>query len=243
MKPLGRMIIMLVSVITPIGPRHDLSYFNDSVNIYKNRQEVEWIGVCDGWEPPNYLQRIFSTLIVLPENVGSGVARNRALEHATGEWIYALDYDDIPLENGLSDLLDLTESQGKVWGGARSVNVSDGEISFDPGDWLPWESTIPLDGFFWAKEKLGSYPFLCAGGIIARRDALVDLGGWSREFSYRGQDVGLFAALSYHHEGAYLNKVIHQYRKHPLSVTAVAPDDEMEARIWQGVLARADYSG
>lgn len=234
---------MPVSIITPIGPRHDLSFLHETAKIHRNHLDIEWIGVCDGWEPPAYLSRMFSTLIVLPENAGSGVARNRALEHATGDWIYPLDYDDIPIEYGLTALVDHTESLDKVWGGALSVNIKDGQVIYDPGDWLPWGNTIPLDGFFYARDQLNSYPFLCAGGIVARREALVDLGGWSREFSYRGQDVGLFAALSYHHEGAYLNKVIHQYRKHSLSVTAVPPDDEVEARIWQGVLDRANYNG
>ena len=90
-----------VSVILPVY--NVAQYLNETFTSLLNQtlQEIEIIAVNDGSTDNSeeiikkYAQKDLRIKVFSQKNQGQSVARNLALQHATGEYIYMMDSDDV----------------------------------------------------------------------------------------------------------------------------------------------------
>lgn len=106
-----------VSVIIPVYNAED--YLNEAVDAILNQtlEDIEVICVDDGSvdNSLNILKEIAAkdsrVRYFHQENQGGGAARNHALPHATGKYIYFMDADDIVDLNALKECYDICEEK------------------------------------------------------------------------------------------------------------------------------------
>lgn len=109
-------------------------------------------------------------------NRGGNVTRNRLLTLADGEWIQYLDADDYlepdKVEQHLATLGE--QSTADVLFGPTAIleSVREGELR-------RFEEEIPPTNDPW--ELLVSWGFPQTGGLLWKRDALLDVGGWNEQ--------------------------------------------------------------
>lgn len=232
---------MLVSVITPVGPRWNPDWLlaGHAALVQGNATSVEHLVVCDGADP-DAVAEVLPRAQVLGglDSHGPARARNLGLSLASGDWVYSLDADDLPEPGGVDGLLAAaTASPGRGWAAGPSVDVAeDGiTITYTPDPALtPWSEAIPLNGFLETADATGTYPVLCSGATLLRRTLAQSLGGWDARLNRVSEDVALVAAISAVSEGGWMDQPVLRYRKHSSSLTAQAEDPGLEsiARDW-----------
>lgn len=224
---------LLLSVITPIGPKFKPRYLEEASVVREVKHSMEWVGVFDGWEPDQWAKSFFDKVIVLPENQGSGIARNKALQVVEGKYVYCLDYDDVPFPDAVTRLVNAVETSSLLWGAGLPVEV-DEHLTPIPSSTagITWEgNVIPKDAYYRTKETTGKYPFLPAGITLVPTDVMRAAGGWDTSFSKRGQDLPLFARISYWLEGVSFPEETCRYRRHQLSTTYRAENSGFEREL------------
>ena len=151
-------------------------------------------------------------LLSHPINRGLGHARNTALDHARGEYVFVLDADNAVYPNGIGHLVTtLNEHVDASFAYGMLASLRNGE-PFGLVSYFPWE---PL------RFRLGNYVDAMA---LFRRKAVMALGGYTTDRRLYGwEDYDLYCRFAEHgHRGAFLDEVVAMYRSSPTSMLAVS---------------------
>lgn len=171
----------LVSVIVPVfnGARFIEEALNSVVAQGHDRIEVIVIDDASTDDSVNLLRpRRDISLIELPVNSGPSVARNRGLDHASGDFIAFIDSDDIWMDNKLQLQLDWFRSR------PESTFVTGFQQAFiEPGCRPPlWAQKMA------AKPMLGGVP----SGWLIRREAFERVGRFDPTYRH-AEDIDWMA--------------------------------------------------
>jgi glycosyltransferase involved in cell wall biosynthesis len=160
-------------------------------------------------------------------NLGKSSSRNAGLRAAQGDYVVFLDADDLLLPKKLSHqaaLLDAQHDVDAVYG--RTWYWDDPGEKGDTSEWLSrlgvrWGETQEPPGLLVRfLEQPGNVPCLCA--FMARRDALLQLGGFDESLQDLYEDQTLIAKLALHCRIAVDAVPGERYRQHEGSSTCRA---------------------
>jgi GT2 family glycosyltransferase len=135
-------------------------------------------------------------LFVLPENRGFTGGLAAALSGSTADFVVFLNNDAIPQPGWLAALIGAMESSAEdvIAVGGRIVDPTGTKIDFI-GGFLTFDGHAFQNGFRYpvgSREEPASGEeilFACGGNMIARRQALVDLGAFDNDFFAYLEDV------------------------------------------------------
>lgn len=182
---------------------------------------LEWIVVIDGPDRPGESSEVWdqidwpagSRVLRTSEHGGVAVARNIGVAHATGDWVFPLDADDLLDPQGFFALVhDPVLTDPTVgW-------VSANRLLVDGGRTRHWIS----EGRFWEPGELAEawrspFPFH-ANCLLARTDLLAATGGWPAMIA--NEDLGCALTLSEEARGASTVHVAILYRTWENQTTA-----------------------
>ncbi|MCA1026832.1 bifunctional glycosyltransferase family 2 protein/CDP-glycerol:glycerophosphate glycerophosphotransferase [Cytobacillus kochii] len=122
-----------ISVIIPVF--NTAEFLSDSITSVLNQtySNIELIIIDDGSTNEKVKEALYPyktysnvKIIYLNENKGVGYARNKGLDHATGEYIYFLDSDDMISSNTLKELISNINNSHYIFGNTiRIKNVDE----------------------------------------------------------------------------------------------------------------------
>lgn len=246
---------MLVSVITPVGPKWNSEYLKEAAESLKTSGlPYEWLVAADGANMEELAETVMEVsgirddsskklikvkVVGSEHNQGIAYARNAALSEAQGDWVYAFDADDISLE-GINKLYNATYREKTVWsaGLAYDVDATGKNIIYTPKPhFAPFTKTIPLNGFISTADDTGVYPFLCSGATFLNTEEVRRFGGWDEALMNVSEDVSLLARISATHVGAWTEQTVLAYRKHGDSITYDSKPLRIELAAWNHVRA------
>ena len=136
-------------------------------------------------------------LIESARNLGFGVANNRALEQARGQFLLLLNSDAFPLPGATSTLLKYLQLHPEV--GAVGPRLLNGDGSLQPSCWKfpaphrAWAEAIGLaallpqhpvvgDYFRWAHDEERRVDFVVGAAVLLRREVYEAVGGFDENF-------------------------------------------------------------
>lgn len=148
-------------------------------------------------------------LISLPENKGLTAASNIALHEATGDYLLYLGADAYPEPGVICNLADYMDAHVDVAIATAELRLRDGSLDMDahrgfPTPWASFTHFSGLNRLFPHSALLNQYFLghhdltepheidLCISHFMfARRQVLLDIGGWDEDFFLYGEDVDL----------------------------------------------------
>lgn len=148
-------------------------------------------------------------------NKGVSAARNFGIQAATGEWILFFDGDDIAAEKLLIKQLERAnelEAQGysKPLLVHSAYQQIDGSGKCSSGV-TRWKQALPEEvfGYFLLRNHI-----ITASGVLARREALVEAGGFNPQLRY-AEDWDLWLRLAQKGGFGYVDEPLVYVRRHP----------------------------
>lgn len=162
----------------------------------------------------------------LPENISAPLARNRAMQEATGDWFAHLDDDDLWAPDKVESMLAEAQLHQRRW-------VYCGVVYVDPaGDVLGGK---PLEPVTQAMARLPVAYTVPGGlsGVMWHREAMPD-GGMMEDLPYTG-DWDIALRLSAAGPPAHVDRPLVGYRQHPGSWSRSVDDDRHQ---FEHVLAK-----
>jgi len=179
--------------------------------IEKIDAEVFVIDNCSADGSVDYLQKNFSWVrfIVNEKNQGFAKANNIALKQCAGDYILFLNPDTIIPENILESCLDFFDKHARV--GAVGVKMVDGAGNFLPESKRSFPSPVvsffklsglsslfPQSKFFnkyalgfLDKDEVHEVDVLCGAFLMAKKNILIQIGGFDEAFFMYGEDIDL----------------------------------------------------
>jgi len=176
----------LVSIIIPYIDEHD--YLAEAIASAAGQLEVEIeiIIVCNSpniSSDYNPVPADLTNVKFIHEPIaGSAYARNKGLDHATGEWVQFLDVDDLLLRDKIHH--QLSDLQADIVVSPHTYLYLDGKQ--ENSKWLPddtWSGML--------NSGLGS-----TSSMLWKRRALVDVGGWNTSFQSHQEYELLFRLVA-----------------------------------------------
>ncbi len=163
-------------------------------------------------------------LICLEKNEGHGGARNHGIRAAGGQYIAAMDGDDVCLPERLEKQVDFMRRNpdiGVLGAGAQAVDEKlRSRYTFD----LPERHALIVYNIFVAS-------FLIHPTVMMRRELLESVGGYAR-VRRTAVDVELWSRLMWRTRFANLPETLLLYRRHPAQNHATR-DDAMKEQAWE----------
>lgn len=168
---------------------------------------------------------------VRKENGGRASALNHGLEHATGDWIWFFDDDDVAEPDALERMLAALESDRA----ARFAYSSQIIGREGPGGELVRERVVKLPPvppermFVYALKQ---YPFLTQGMLISRK-AIDEVGPFDLRY-LRGQDYEFYMRLLRRHKGVPVQGATFIWRVHegPRGPKQHQHDGAKRGKVW-----------
>lgn len=154
-------------------------------------------------------------------NIGLTRSLNKGLNLARGEYLARQDADDISLPNRLKLQVEFLDAHLEVGllGTAMEIIDENGKIL---GNRRP-----PADHESIAAELLVKNNAVGHSTVIARRDALKELGGYDRRLPY-AQDYDLWRRLSRKRKIANLPEILVRWRDTPGSISRDSREEQLE---------------
>lgn len=152
------------------------------------------------------------TLIELPQNGGSSIARNTAINAATGDTIATLDSDDIWLPNHLATLAALLEENPGAVLAASAIRL----FGLDTHELLP---RFPAGGPHHVFDLAFEHCVVWHSAVLYRKDAAVAAGLYHPE-PY-AEDMDLWMRMARRGPFVSIHAVTTLYRKHRQQVSAM----------------------
>jgi glycosyltransferase involved in cell wall biosynthesis len=220
----------------------------DSI-LAQGRDDVEVIVVDDGSSDDTLdvaRSRGTAVRVFAQANLGSAVARNRALDEARAPLVAFLDADDVWLPGKLDAQLRALERDASLGGVYSAWHVwkpdASGTYQRPPAD-----DATPTDAFDdaesgWLYHHLLMTSVILTSSLVLRRE-VIDAVGRFRTDLRRGQDYDYWLRLS---RVARVGKLAHRYvlyRMHGASVASLHPDRNYELEIVEEALARYGPAG
>jgi glycosyltransferase involved in cell wall biosynthesis len=151
-----------------------------------------------------------------PDDTPLGEARNRAIRHATGEWLAFLDQDDVWLPRKLEKQMALAEANvGIIYGRTVLFDSTRGNLR----DYDYRHEFVPLpEGNIFA-QLFRDACFIAMSSALLRRSAVAEMG----EIPHHIQvvpDYYLYVALANRYQARAVQEVVCRYRIHPGSMTS-----------------------
>lgn len=159
-----------------------------------------WSLAVDG---PGQIPHVDQPYFLFTQQVGVAVARNTALRQEKGDWILALDGDDLIDPKGLSDLLCDPLLEKFRWLSSNRLLTNGAETAH----WSKEPRLWPAGSL--AEEWTSPFPFH-PSSLLVRRDLLIEAGGWPKMET--NQDLALALALSEIADGASTTHPVVRYR-------------------------------
>lgn len=150
----------------------------------------------------SYLQKNFPEVIILKldRNVGYSVAINTGLIHSDSKYVVALNNDTIVQPEWLSELIIVAESNGQI-GSCQSkiLSLSNPSVIDAVGLSVDNRGNPKQEGYL-SKDK-GQYNKIrevfgaCSAAVIYRRQALIQVGLFDRDFFAYCEDIDIAVRL------------------------------------------------
>ncbi len=159
------------------------------------------------------------------ENRGASASRNLGIKNSRGEYIAFLDSDDIYMPLKLQDQVPLLTAQpeaGMLYSSTEYWFSWTGLPEDAQSDWI-WKNFGVSPNTLVRPPKLltmflrdgGTVP--CMGSILARREAIISVGGWENVFKYIYTDQVFHAKICFHWPVFIAAGCWDRYRQHPYS--------------------------
>lgn len=184
---------------------------------YSQTLEPDEIIIVDDGSTDNTskIAKQFPVKYVYQKNAGAAVARNRAVQEASGEWIIFLDGDDELLPDRIQRLEELLLTQDP-----KVVMVAGDE--FEGNNDTGWELK-ELHTYFDASKPL--FPqlfkncFLSTSSMAVKREAFLAVGGMDPALR-SAQDYDLWLRLAELGDLSFINKPISKYTLRPNTISS-----------------------
>ncbi len=225
-----------ISIVVPVfnAERHLAECINSLLG--QDCRDFEIIAVDDGSQDESnaILTRIGARdsrlRVVVQNNLGPSVARNVGLSHATGDYVWFVDSDDVVVEGALSLILNAAriECADIVTFNATYLGDHDGHATICT---KPKPSTV-VTGEEWIRYVLRQKEFLHFPWLsFYRRDFLS-----KHEMNFLQnvvhEDIGWTTECLLHAVRViYVDKVVYSYRRHSTSITGERNDAAIMRRI------------
>lgn len=158
------------------------------------------------------------------ENRGASASRNLGIERAVGEYLAFLDADDVYLPHKLAEqvrILDDAPDAQVLYGATEYWHSWDGVVA-DRKDWIWHPHGVEIGRVIQAPRALvtflndgGTVP--CMGSVLARRVAVLAVGGWEESFRTICTDQVFHAKLTLRFPVLFHDVCWDRYRQHPNS--------------------------
>lgn len=205
-----------ISVIIPLYNKANAIKATINCVLLQSYKDFELIVVDDGSTDNSF--DIASQIndhrvrIIKQANQGVSVARNTGIAKAKYEYVAFLDADDRWSEDFLETICMLIDTYPQA-----SVYATQYQYRYSKNDYesanyckdFPVGSHGVLNDFF--KSSLND-PILCASCIAAKKQALLDVGGFPSGI-VRGEDMETWCKLALKYEIAYYNKICATYQR------------------------------
>ncbi|MFH1021398.1 MAG: glycosyltransferase family A protein [Pseudomonadota bacterium] len=174
------------------------------------------------------------------ENRGTSASRNLGLEHATGELVCFLDADDV-WDSGFLDffvqMFDRNPEIAMAYGPALLWHgQQDDAVDHVQHLGIKMNSVVDSCDLF-KKFLAGEADTPSPSGVLLRRKALLDVGGWEESFPGMYDDQVVYSKLLLAGGGAYVtDRCLYRYRQHPDSLCKVAAKERRNAGSRQNYL-------
>lgn len=164
-------------------------------------------------------------------NRGMSATRNLGLAHARGEYVALLDGDDVWLPHKLARQVACLDAHPEAamvygpslwwhsWASGNSDDDSETALSVRPVGHTSGRRVLKR-----TLQLRGDPLFTCS--ILARRSAVVEVGGFEKQFTGLFEDQAFFSKFLLVHDVFVMPDVLDRYRQHPDSCCAVANRDE-----------------
>jgi glycosyltransferase involved in cell wall biosynthesis len=217
LKPLNRLTVSAV-----IPAYNAASFIGEALgSVFEQTRVPDEIIVVDDCSTDNTVQIVRSfadkrvKLLSTPKNSGSAIARNLAIQAATGDLIALLDADDIWLPDHCATVARLLEQCSEA---ALAFSLTE---AFGDNRWN-WPLYIDPNQPVWCFWECLRRTIVPQMNIVARRAALLDIGGYRPELR-QTQDFDLCLRLSFKYRFICSDQVTTRYRRHTGSITARNP--------------------
>ena len=207
----------LISVIIPVYNRTKLLIESIESILKQTYSPYEIIMVCDG--SPNQTVEIVKEYqekynnirgIFYSTNSGNAVrGRNRGIIEAKGIYCAFHDSDDVADPNRLLNSLHTFRKYhvDVVYGGWRAIVENNNLRREIENNQIVLSSEFDI-------EKLKQDNFICQSTVMAKKAALVDVGGFNKKMKYR-EDHELWLRLAYHgYKFKSIDKILTNLRLH-----------------------------
>lgn len=159
------------------------------------------------------------------QNAGPSAARNVGIRAAETEWVALLDADDLWLPDKTERQLALLESHPELALMASNRTEVDGagtvilDSLFDHHGLISFMEELAGKPIPHALARLVKINFIPTSSVLARREAILDLGGFDAGIRF-SEDLELWCRLAARYSMACLPEVLTLYRRHGANAVA-----------------------
>ena len=156
------------------------------------------------------------------QNRGASASRNLGIHHAAGEYLAFLDADDVYLPHKLTEQVAILDDvrEAQVLYGATEYWHSWSGVADDPGDWIWHPRGVETGKVIQPPDVLAAFlrdggAVPCMGSVLARRSAVMAVGGWEEAFRTICTDQVFHAKLTLRFPVLFHDVCWDRYRQHP----------------------------
>jgi glycosyltransferase involved in cell wall biosynthesis len=185
-------------------------------------------------------------LYLRQQNAGPSAARNAGIRAARTDWVALLDADDLWLPDKTERQLALLDRHPEL------VLIASNRTEVDGAGTVILESLFEHHGLKSFFEELAGKPipralarlvdinFIPTSSVLARREALLELGGFNTDIRF-SEDLELWCRIAAKHSLACLPEVLTLYRRH--GANAVAKPEPMLLGVIQTMRSLREHCG
>ena len=213
------------STISAVIPAYNAAEFlrDALVSVFEQTRLPHEVIVIDDCSTDNTVQVVRDfpdpekriKLLSTPKNSGSAIARNLAMEQASGDLIALLDADDLWLPQHLATVAGLLDRFHEP---ALAFSLTE---AFGDNEWI-WPLHIKAQEPIWCFWECLRRTIVPQMNIVARRSALLAIGGYRPDLR-QTQDFDICLRLAYKYKFICTDEVTTRYRRHADSITARNP--------------------
>lgn len=153
--------------------------------------------------------------IIRQKNQGVGETRNRGLHHASTEWVFVMDADDVMFPNRIEKQLEFIKRHSDI----RICSCLANYIDEEGRVFATSANSVPSRESFEKYVRTGEAIGLLNPGAVIHRETMIAIGGYRNQFK-QAEDIDLWnRAAEKGHLILVQNDVLMKYRIHGGSMT------------------------